>query len=322
MTRISDRTVLFADLRGSTALFETLGNAEATSVVTHCVNALGAPVKDNAGRVVKTLGDGLMAVFEDPPHAAVAALQMHDLLDGMVTRGSERGASSGLRGLRLQVAMARGEVVEMAGDCFGDAVNVAARLLDHAGDNETLVTVEVLLGLSHEMRARFRSLDRLVLRGRVEPVQVHVLGGRRGSGGGGDMPVTQFGGDILAVREPDGLRLMWSGQNRVFASQQMPVVLGRSPQAAFCVDDSRVSRSHARLDWHSGSFQLTDLSYNGTYVRFNDGEVVSLRRGSCTLHGSGSIGLAGSPGDPTSVCVSFDVLRLADTQPQPLQPLG
>ncbi|MCK7500889.1 MAG: hypothetical protein MZW92_69985 [Comamonadaceae bacterium] len=40
MTRISDRTVLFADLRGSTALFETLGNAEATSVVTHCVDAL------------------------------------------------------------------------------------------------------------------------------------------------------------------------------------------------------------------------------------------------------------------------------------------
>ncbi len=320
MTRISDRTVLFADLRGSTALFETLGNAEATSVVTHCVNALTAPVNGNAGHVVKTLGDGLMAVFEDPPHAALAAMQMHDLLDGMVTRGNERGASSGLRGLRLQVAMARGEVVEMAGDCFGDAVNVAARLLDHAGDNETLVTVDVLLGLTPETRARFRSLDKLVLRGRVEPVEVHVLGGRRGSGG--DMPVTQFGGDVLAVREPDGLRLMWGGQNRVFASQQMPVVMGRSPQAAFCVDDSRVSRSHARLDWHSGSFQLTDLSYNGTYVRFNDGEIVSLRRGSCTLHGSGSIGLAGSPSDPTSACVSFDVLRLADTQPQPLQPLG
>ncbi len=40
MTRISDRTVLFADLRGSTALFETLGNAEATTVVTHCINAV------------------------------------------------------------------------------------------------------------------------------------------------------------------------------------------------------------------------------------------------------------------------------------------
>jgi adenylate cyclase len=206
-------------------------------------------------------------------------------------------------------------VVEMAGDCFGDAVNVAARLLDHAGDNETLITVDVLLGLPGEMRARFRSLDRLVLRGRVEPVQVHVMGGRRGTGS--EQAVTQFG-DVTSVQEPDGLRLMWGGQQRVVASQQMPMVLGRSPQAAFCVDDSRVSRSHARLDWHSGSFQLTDLSYNGTYVRFNDGEIVSLRRGSCTLHGSGSIGLGGSPSDPASACVSFDVLRFADTQPQPM----
>jgi class 3 adenylate cyclase len=312
MTRISDRTVLFADLRGSTAIFETLGNAEATSVVTHCINALGAPVKGHAGHVVKTLGDGLMAVFDDPPPAVQAAMQMHDVLDSIASRGSERGASTGLRALRLQVALARGEVVEMAGDCFGDAVNVAARLLDHAGDNETLVTVEVLQGLPLEQRSRFRSLDRLVLRGRVEPVQVHVMGGRRGAG---DLAVTQFG-DVGAVMEPDGLRLMWAGLHRVFASMQMPVVLGRNPQATFCVDDSRVSRSHARVDWHSGSFQLTDLSYNGTYVRFMDGEIVSLRRGSCTLHGSGTIGLGGTPTDPGSACVSFDVLRFADTQPQ------
>ncbi len=313
MTRISDRTVLFADLRGSTALFETLGNAEATSVVTHCVNALGGPVTSYEGIVVKTLGDGLMAVFDEPSQAVQAAMLMHEVLEGMVSRGSERGASSGLRALRLQIGLARGEVVEMNGDCFGDAVNVAARLLDHAGDNETLLTVEVLQGLPLDLRSRFRSLDRLVLRGRAEPVHVHVLGGRRGASS--DMAATQFG-DVASVAEPDGLRLMWAGLNRVFASQQTPVVLGRSPQATFCVDDGRVSRSHARVDWHSGSFQITDLSYNGTYVRFNDGEIVSLRRGSCTLHGSGAIGLGGTPTDPGSACVSFDVLRFADTQPQ------
>jgi adenylate cyclase len=313
MTRISDRTVLFADLRGSTALFETLGNAEATSVVTHCITAMGSPVATHQGRVVKTLGDGLMAVFEDARSAVQAATHMHDVLEGMVSRGSERGASAGLRALKLQVALARGEVVEMAGDCFGDAVNVAARLLDHAGDNETLITVEVLERLPLEQRARFRSLDKLVLRGRSEPVQVHVLGGRRGAGDGA--AITQFG-DVAAVTEPDGLRLMWGGLQRMFASQQLPVILGRSPQATFCVDDARVSRSHARVDWHGGSFQLSDLSYNGTYVRFNDGEIVSLRRGSCTLHGSGTVGLGGTPTDPGSPCVSFDVLRFADTQPQ------
>ncbi len=312
MTQIAERTVVFADLRGSTALFETLGNAEATSVVTHCMNALVGPVGEQGGRVVKTLGDGLMAVFNTPAAAAAAAAVMHDVLDAIVSRGSERGASSGLRALRLQVALARGEVVEMAGDCYGDAVNVAARLLDHAGDNETLVTHEVLRGLPLDQRARYRSLDRLVLRGRVEPVEVHVLGGKRGAG---DTVVTQFGG-VALEDEPDGMRLVWLDANRLFAVQQMPVVLGRSPQVSFCVDDSRVSRSHARVDWHSGNFQLTDLSYNGTYVRFNDGEIVSLRRGSCILHGSGSIGLGGSPSDPTSACVHFDILRFGDTQPQ------
>ncbi len=312
MTRISDRTVLFADLRGSTSLFETLGNAEATSVVTHCVNALGAPVSGHGGMVVKTLGDGLMAVFEDPPSAIQGAMLMHDVLDGIASRGQERGASAGLRALRLQVAVARGEVVEMAGDCYGDAVNVAARLLDHASDNETLITAEVLQDLSPDLQGRFRNLDKLVLRGRVEPVHVHVMGGRRASN---DQAVTLFG-DVSTVVEPEGLRLIWDDLQRVYANEQMPVVLGRSPQASFCVDDSRVSRSHARVDWHGGSFQLTDLSYNGTYVRFNDGEIVSLRRGSCTLHGSGAIGLGGSPTDPASACISFEVLRFADTQPQ------
>jgi class 3 adenylate cyclase len=308
MTLIADRTVLFADLRGSTSLYETLGNAEATSVVTHCINALSHPVVDCGGHVVKTLGDGLMAVFAESGPAVQAAMAMHEVLEGIVLKGSERGASSGLRALRLQIGMARGEVVEMGGDCFGDAVNVAARLIDHAGDNETLVTVDVLRGVPIDLQGRFRSLDRLALRGRAEPVQVHVLAKRRG----GDAAVTQFGDVAITSGEPAALRLLWQDTMRLFKTAQLPVVLGRSPQASFCVDDSRVSRSHARVDWYSGSFQLTDLSYNGTVVRFNDGEIVSLRRGSCTLHGSGAVGLGASPADPGAACVRFEVVPVND----------
>lgn len=310
MTRIAERTVLFADLRGSTALYETLGNAEATSVVTHTVTSLARAVPACGGEVIKTLGDGLMAVFDTPADGFAAAQQMHEALELLVTRGRERGASAGLRNLRLQVGLARGEVVEMGGDCFGDAVNVAARLIDHAGDNETLVTVDVLNGVPFELHSRFRSLDRLALRGRAEPVQVHVLVKRRSS----DAAVTQFG-DVSISGKPEGLRLTWNNVSRLFDNQLLPAVLGRSPEVNFCVDDSRVSRSHARVDWYSGSFQLTDLSYNGTYVRFNDGEIVSLRRGSCTLHGSGTIGLGASPTDPGAACVRFEVVHFVDTQP-------
>lgn len=313
MTRISERSVLFADLRGSTALYETLGNAEATSVVTHTVATMARAVVPCGGQVIKTLGDGLMAVFDEPVQGIRAARRMHEELGLLVNRGRERGASPGLRGLRLQVALARGEVVEMAGDCYGDAVNVAARLLDHAGDNETLVTDEVIAGLGPTLQRRFRSLDWVHLRGRNEPVHVHVMGGARGSDTQG--AATQFGA-VAPTLEPEGVRLTWLDSTEVFDGERMPVVLGRSAQAHFRVEDSRVSRSHARLDWHAGSFQLTDLSYNGSYVRFGGSdEVVSLRRGSCTLHGQGSIGLGGNPSDPTSPVVRFEVMSSAEQSP-------
>ncbi len=317
MTSIAERTVVFADLRGSTSLYEKLGNAEATSVVTHTVSSLARVVVDKKGHVVKTLGDGLMAVFDRPDQGVHAANAMHDVLDDIVLRGRSHGASPGLRSLRLQVALARGEVVEMNSDCFGDAVNVAARLLDHAGDNETLITDGVFEGLNDDEQGRFRSLDWMHLRGRAEPVLVHLLGGRRAT----DTVVTQFG-SVETAAEPDGIRLVWGPLNRLYSGQRLPVVLGRSPQSSFCVDDARVSRSHARIDWHGGSFSLSDLSYNGTYVRFSGGgEVLSLRRGNCTLHGSGVIGLGGGPNDPTSAVLRFEVLLVAETQPQDLADL-
>jgi hypothetical protein len=200
----------------------------------------------------------------------------------------------------------------MAGDCYGDAVNVAARLLDHAGDNETLITGDVFANLSDDTQSRFRSLDRMQLRGRVEPVQVHLLSG---NGRRGDPAATQFG-DVTVASEPEGIRLVWLDVNRIYSGPHLPIVLGRSPQSAFCIDDSRVSRLHARIDWHGGTFQLTDLSYNGTYVRFGgEDEVVSLRRSSCTLHGSGLIGLGGPPGDTFLPTLAFEVLSFMDTVP-------
>ena len=291
MTQIIDRTVLFADLRGSTALYETLGNAEATAVVTQSVALLARVIESCGGSVVKTLGDGLMAIFSQPSDAVRASDEMHDSLERISARSRDsEGGSQSRPALKLQVGLAQGEVIEMAGDYFGDAVNVAARLLDHAGDNETLATVTVLDGLDNLDRSRFRSLDRLQLRGRVEPVYVHLLETHRF----GDTAATAYG-DLLRAPEPEGIRLVWLDRNRVYSPHSLPVVLGRSPQATYCIDDSRVSRSHARVDWNGGTFQLTDLSYNGTYVRFaGDSEVVSLRRGTCTLHGSGVIGLATS----------------------------
>ena len=315
MTSLVERTVLFADLRGSTALYEALGNADATAVVTQSVALMAGVVSAHGGHVVKTLGDGLMAIFPASPRAVAAADDMHDSLARSGAPGNPlHAARLHLVPLKLQVGMAYGEVVEMAGDVFGDAVNIAARLLDHAGDNETLVTAGVVEGLAEWERSRFRSLDRMQLRGRVEPVHVHLLEATRRFG---DTAATAFGDMLAPTAEPEAIRLVWLDLNRIYGGASLPVILGRSPQATYIIDDTRVSRSHARIDWHGGTFQLTDLSYNGTYVRFDhDPEVISLRRGACTLHGSGVIGLGTPLSDAVSPGVRFEVLRFAETQRQ------
>jgi class 3 adenylate cyclase len=318
MTQVLERTVLFADLRGSTSMYETLGNAEATTVVTQSVALLARVIEEHGGQVVKTLGDGLMAIFPEPSQAVQASDDMHDSLARVgMPLAAGPGDLAETRppiSLKLQVGLAHGEVVEMSGDVFGDAVNVAARLLDHAGDNETLATAGVVEGLEDWERTRFRSLGQMQLRGRVEPVHVHLLEAVRRFG---DTAATAFGDMAPASTEPEGIRLIWLDLNRIYSGTSLPVILGRSPQATYIIDDNRVSRSHARIDWHGGTFQLTDLSYNGTYVRFdNDPEIISLRRGACTLHGAGVIGLGTPPSEPVSPCVRFEVMKFADTQRQ------
>jgi class 3 adenylate cyclase len=305
----AQRTVLFADLRGSTALYQQLGNAAAAALVTAAVQGLANSARSQAGRVVKTLGDGLIVLFDDAPAAVQAALGMQEALAKAVEALSVTRVSTRAEAIRLHVALEHGEVIELGEDCYGDAVNVAARLLDHSGDEEVLITAQVLQGLDEPLRRRFRSLDVMALRGRSQPVAVFACAHRALKDGAstwyeeGDEPA-----------EPDGIRL-WSPQrDMVLGLQGLPLVLGRGPQARFPVEDAKASRTHARLEWRGSCIHLTDLSYNGTHVRFSDGELVTLRRSSCILHGRGQIGLGRLPELARDSTVEFELLRFAPTE--------
>ena len=98
----------------------------------------------------------------------------------------------------------------------------------------------------------------------------------------------------------------------------MPVVLGRSPQATFCVERlARLALARPRRLARRPASSFTDLSYNGTYVRFNDGEIVSLRRGNaarCTATAASASAVAAER--PRLGVRALDVLRFGDTQPQ------
>lgn len=312
---VVQRTVLFADLRGSTSLFRTLGNSAATEVVMRAMSVLVPRVESEGGTVIKTLGDGLLAVFPTALEGTESALRMHQALGDLYRQIQAIGDTLQAVRLNLQITLVTGEVVEVGGDCYGDAVNVGARLLDHAGDDETLINHDTLMALPMDLRRRFRPLEWLHLRGRADPVQVYVLGRRSA-----DAVLTQYGTSLGTVgQHSEVLRLVVGGKERIFASDDLPISLGRSPQAHCRLDYARASRVHARVDWHGGDFQLFDCSFNGTWVRMGDAsEVVYLRRSTCRLYGSGVLGLGSHPDHDPNASVQFEVISLAETQFDPL----
>ena len=88
--KITSLTFLFTDLRGSTAMYERVGDLKAYDVVKAHFRVLHDIVAADAGAVVKTIGDAVMATFPTPDRAVAAALRMREAM-----QGAEQGAAAG-----------------------------------------------------------------------------------------------------------------------------------------------------------------------------------------------------------------------------------
>ena len=128
-------TVVFADVVGSTGLFEQMGDANASRLMTRLTGMLGKVFGQHQGRVVKLLGDGVFAAFPEPSSATTACVTLQSRFQ---TEPIIPGGASAP--IQMQMGVESGELVEIDGDCFGDAVNSAARLAGLAGADQILHT--------------------------------------------------------------------------------------------------------------------------------------------------------------------------------------
>lgn len=297
-------TVVFADLSGSTALYESLGNERASQAVTRLTRWMGSVVDRHGGRVVKQLGDGVLSVFANSGTAILAAADLQRNHQINIARWPEAVR------MPVRIGVASGEVVDLEGDTYGDAVNVASRLCERAQAHEIWVTDATAVDAGVVPRVRFRRLGVFDIRGKAEAQVVYQAEWRD------DEPhdlLTQRAGLPSAISPLShgtaAIELLWANQVRLFGVAQMPVHVGRAPEAQCFVNDPRVSRMHARVDWRQGSFALTDLSSFGTWVRFGELDAgLRLRRDACMLHGTGSISL-GMPFDSGAPALNFVVLQ-------------
>lgn len=271
---LTTATVLFADISGSTTLYAVRGDAVAFQLTSRCLALLEEHVTAAHGRVVKRLGDGVLAVFDTAPPAVGAAIEIQRAL---------AAADSVLRqeGLHVRVGISSGAIVLAPDDIYGDVVNVAARLVSLAGADEIVLSGSVHDALGEQARDATLLIDHLTLRNRPDPVPVYryvwvaenqtVFVEKRRRGTTAVLEVTR-------------------GEQRFAVAAAAPrLTLGRAADNDLVVAEQAVSRYQAEIALRGDKFVLVDRSTNGTYVHVDGGPTFRVSRDEVTLSGSGTI---------------------------------
>jgi adenylate cyclase len=306
-------TVVFADLVGSTALFETLGNERATETITRLTRWIADSFRANGCSTVKMLGDGVLGVFAEAPPALKTLVEMQ--------RNHRLRLERWPVAVRTEIRMGvtSGEVVERDDDVYGDAVNTAARLSDLAGASQIWVSESTTAQVTAMMsELRFRFLGPVSLKGKAEALGVYLLSWDDSEASEMlTMAATLGQPHVIAHNTTSALQLRWQGTQKVFLPADLPLHIGRLDTAEFPVADPRVSRLHARLDYRNGAFVLTDVSSFGTWLRFAKSEEsqIQLRREPCVLHGDGEASLGVPFNEASPPVVQFEVVGSAAAHP-------
>jgi adenylate cyclase len=281
--------VLFADVSGSTQLYETLGDVRARGIVARCIAVMTEATRRHGGTLVKTIGDEVMTTFPDAAAAAEAACEMQEGITGaMVVEG---------RPLAIRVGFHFGPTVFEEADVFGDAVNLAARLTNLAKSGQIVTTSATVEQLTGPRRMSCRQIDLTQVRGKREQIAIHeVVWNAEGA--------TIMRAPWATQHRAGGKLVFTAGRTRLELGEGHPsLTVGRADQNDLVVSQPVVSRLHARIDYRNGRFVLTDLSANGTYVAMDGGGSSYVHRDNQELTGSGTLGLgeAVSPGSLTRV---------------------
>jgi len=282
--------ILFSQISGATALYESLGNRKAADVIGQAMDGLRAAVEKHGGTVVKTMGDELIGRFNSADQALQAAGAMHASMQ-------DKRA-----GLAVKAGFTVGPVIEDKQDVFGDTVNVASRLAAMANPKQVLTTRQAVDHLSPLPRSTCRSLYTTAVKGRNEKISVYeVIWAHDKS--------TTVVGDVTDQEPavPVTLKLAWRDKAWHMGEDLHSVAAGRDPAGDIVLAGDKVSRAHARIFLRQGKFVIADQSANGTYVQMQHRAEILLHREEFVLLGTGRIGLGQSIDEIGEDAISYAI---------------
>jgi len=206
--------------------------------------------------------------------------------------------------MHIRIGFNYGEVISESGDVFGDTVNVAARVAAITRASQIMTTQAAVSALPPDLREKTRQIMRAEFKGKQEHQDISIVIWEMD-----DMLSTRIGTPIFR-KSPDNINemtLRYREQPLKINKERRSVVLGRGDACDIIVMNGFASRQHMRIELRFGKFILADQSTNGTYIRFNDGNVVRLVREELILRGSGSISLGQPYSENPADLVEFSV---------------
>ena len=295
MTEVSKSlAIMFADIAQSTKLYDKIGNTAAHALISTCIATMAKVCSAHEGTVIKTIGDEIMCSFPSAQHAVDAAMAMQATVDAI-----PESELAGYYAPDIYVGIDYGPVIVENADVFGDSVNVAARMVKLAKRRQIITTREVVAALPVGYAENCRCVDNVMVKGKSEELPVYeivwekekITVALKGSG---------EGKSLIRPR----LELVFSEKKYEVSEAQPTLTIGRLDHNDLVVDDSRVSRFHARIEYRKDKFFIIDQSTNGTYVTNECGTTALLQREEMQLGDNGLIDLCSekpSKSSPTAV---------------------
>ena len=290
--QVSEATVLFADVSGSTKLYETAGDTVAHAAIEKCVNLMREKTVNAKGRVIKTIGDEVMSAFPNADAAADAAIEMQSAISEMPPVGNTQ--------IGIRIGFNHGPVVERDGDVFGDAVNLAARLAGVATKGQIITARDTVMLMSPMLKAATRAITTIQVKGKAQEIQVYELIWQQSE----DMTTLASQKSVYKPKNAK-LRLIVQGSDVILSSEKPAVALGRDASADLVIKERMASRAHGKIERRLDKFILTDHSANGTFITVEGDKEIVLRREEFTLRGHGWIAFGQTRATATDVVEFF-----------------
>lgn len=299
---------MFADVAGSTKLYETLGDTLAHQCISKGLDRMILHAHSFDGRWIETIGDEVMLTFNNVDNAIAAAVaaQQHFFRDPVVDKHF----------IKLRIGLHYGPIEFDANQHpFGDTVNVAARVVSLCDAGRIIATKNSLEGIKKTPDFQVRQYQKTRVKGKAKPLLVDEVVWDFDDVTSLHEPVTQTQESLAPAKL---LKLYYDGNSYSINQQSTAVTLGRESNSTLQIDSELASRSHASIEYRWGEFVLKDHSTNGTYLQMRDPtslvtSTTRLHRRDINLVGSGTISI-GSAVDKASIqCLIQFQIEQADT---------